>query len=86
MKKQIQPQKILRKALQDPYNLDFNPDSFFARFSCIKGCKKCCGYTYFLPAEVKTLPKEIRDKLTLKEERYEVSLQKKRCIFEFWIF
>lgn len=81
MKNQMNPQKVLRKALNYPYILDFNPDSSFAKFSCIKECKKCCGYTYFLFTEVHTLPMEIRDNLILREDRYEVSLQNKRCIF-----
>ncbi|WP_455464714.1 YkgJ family cysteine cluster protein [Candidatus Hodarchaeum mangrovi] len=42
--------------MKSPYILDFSWVSKFARFSCIKGCQECCGYTYFLPDELSSLP------------------------------
>ncbi len=76
------PLYALNLALQSPIILDFSEKTRFSKFSCIPGCKKCCGYSYFLPAEVTNLPNNIRKELTLKEDgKYDILRLGGRCIF-----
>ncbi|MHA1169782.1 MAG: YkgJ family cysteine cluster protein, partial [Candidatus Hodarchaeales archaeon] len=60
---------------------DFGKGSIFADHSCIKGCSKCCGYAYYLPKELETLPGKITEQLTNKGGVHEISREKGRCIF-----
>ncbi|MHA2225230.1 MAG: YkgJ family cysteine cluster protein [Candidatus Hodarchaeales archaeon] len=73
---------ILKEALESPIIIDFSQKSPFSNFSCISGCKECCGYAYYLPSEVWDLPKSIQDQLIEKNDgKYEIRLTKKRCVF-----
>jgi hypothetical protein len=75
-------QKILKKALNSTIILDFSKTSLFADFSCQKGCQECCGYAYFLPAELSQIKKEVRSNLSKSDDgMYEITKSNGRCIF-----
>ncbi|MFX1282766.1 MAG: YkgJ family cysteine cluster protein [Promethearchaeota archaeon] len=78
----ISPLNNLKSALQSPIILDFSEKTRFSKFFCLPGCKQCCGYSYFLPAEVINLPNNITKKLTLKKDgKYDIARLNGRCIF-----
>ena len=74
--------RSLRKALNQPYLLDFSLESIFAHFSCIEKCIECCSYTYFLPDEISSLSNKIYQQLTITDDgKYEVQRTEGRCVF-----
>ncbi|MFW9854679.1 MAG: YkgJ family cysteine cluster protein [Candidatus Thorarchaeota archaeon] len=74
-------ERILKKALNSELILDFTSDSAYANFLCIAQCSKCCGYAYYLPSEVENLPNYIKEHLTLKDEKFWISVRSRRCTF-----
>ncbi len=73
---------ILKKALNSTIIHDFNKTSLFAEFSCQNGCKNCCGYAYFLPAELSQITEEIKGSLNKSEKgMYEIKKSNGRCSF-----
>ncbi len=73
---------ILKKALSGELILDFSKESPSSKFSCQSGCQECCGYAYFLPAEISKLPEKIRCKLIKSSDgMFDIRRNSGRCVF-----
>ena len=73
---------VLKKAFEKEIILDFSKSSPYAKLSCIKECKECCDYSYYLTYERSKLPEKIKAKLTKSTDgMYEIVKTDRRCTF-----